>query len=327
MRKLFINDDGTINLKTVIFTIIIGIFIIIVLMYLLSIINKPITNDNGERIEATTNTTTTMNLCKDCKLSFSNSTYSLKTNESIDVSSIMSLKSINVKNIKFSGYDETIVDLVSTKEGLMLKALNKLGTTKLKATYQDKTAEITLSVFSDFISSAKLFNDNYYVYLNDTAQLSLDTDPENVESSFFDVLVDNENIATVKDGIISGKSLGKTSLKLEYDGIISTSNLYVIKNRIAIYLMENNTMKEYSEYTTNVRTFNILVKSLDKDITYNDLTFTIDNNGSVNYIEPDIEELNMFKYTVNLVNEGIYNLEFTLNDGSKTGMKIIYKGN
>ena len=327
MRKLFINEDGTINLKTVIYTIIIGIFIIIVLMYLLTILNKPITNENGDRIETTTKKTTTMNLCKDCKLSFINSTYSLKTNESIDISTIMSLRSINVKNIKFSDYDETIIDIKNTKEGLMLKALNKLGTTKLKATYQDKTAEITLSVFSDYISSAKLFSDNYYVYLDDKAQLSLDTNPENVEASFFDVLVDDENIATIKDGIISGKSLGKTTLQMEYNGVNSTSNLYVIKNRIAIYLMENNSMKEYSEYITNIRTLNILVKSLDKDITYNDLTSTIDSNGSVNYIEPDIEEPNTFKYGVNLTNEGTYNLEFTLNDGSKTGMKIIYKGN
>lgn len=116
-------------------------------------------------------------------------------------------------------------------------------------------------------------------------------------------------------------------MKMDYNGITSTSNLYVIKNRIAIYLMENNSMKEYSEYTTSIKTFNILVKSLDKDITYNDLSFNIDSNGSVNYIEPDIEEPNTFKYAVNLANEGTYNLEFTLNDGSKTGMKIIYKGN
>ena len=245
----------------------------------------------------------------------------------ISILSEESLKSINVKNIKFSDYDQTIVDIKSTKEGLMLKALNKLGTTKLKATYQDKTAEITLSVFSDYISSAKLFSDNYYVYLDDKTELSLDTNPENVEAGFFDVFVDDENIATIKDGVISGKTLGKTIMKMDYNGITSTSNLYVIKNRIAIYLMENNSMKEYSEYTTSIKTFNILVKSLDKDITYNDLSFNIDSNGSVNYIEPDIEEPNTFKYAVNLANEGTYNLEFTLNDGSKTGMKIIYKGN
>ena len=327
MKKIFINEAGTLNLKTVIFTIIIVLFLIIVLMYLLTIFNKPITDEDGDRIEATTKKTTTMNLCKDCKLGFINSTYSLKTNESIDISSVMSLKSINVKNIKFSDYDQTIVDIKSTKEGLMLKALNKLGTTKLKATYQDKTAEITLSVFSDYISSAKLFSDNYYVYLDDKTDLSLDTNPENVEAGFFDVFVDDENIATIKDGVISGKTLGKTIMKMDYNGITSTSNLYVIKNRIAIYLMENNSMKEYSEYTTSIKTFNILVKSLDKDIAYNDLSFNIDSNGSVNYIEPDIEEPNTFKYAVNLANEGTYNLEFTLNDGSKTGMKIIYKGN
>ena len=251
MKKIFINEDGTINLKTIIFTIIIVLFLIIVLMYLLTIFNKPITDEDGDRIEATTKKTTTMNLCKDCKLGFINSTYSLKTNESIDISSVMSLKSINVKNIKFSDYDQTIVDIKSTKEGLMLKALNKLGTTKLKTTYQDKTAEITLSVFSDYISSAKLFSDNYYVYLDDKTDLSLDTNPENVEAGFFDVFVDDENIATIKDGVISGKTLGKTIMKMDYNGITSTSNLYVIKNRIAIYLMENNSMKEYSDTIFN----------------------------------------------------------------------------
>ncbi len=131
----------------------------------------------------------------------------------------------------------------------------------------------------------------------------------------------------LKMGLYSEKTLGKTIMKMDYNGITSTSNLYVIKNRIAIYLMENNSMQEYSEYTTSIKTFNILVKSLDKDITYNDLSFNIDSNGSVNYIEPDIEEPNTFKYAVNLANEGTYNLEFILNDGSKTGLNIIYKGN
>ena len=51
MKKIFINEDGTINLKTVIFTIIIIIFLIIVLMYLLTIFNKPITDEDGDRIE------------------------------------------------------------------------------------------------------------------------------------------------------------------------------------------------------------------------------------------------------------------------------------
>lgn len=54
MKKIFINEDGTINLKTIIFTIIIVLFLIIVLMYLLTIFNKPITDEDGDRIEATT---------------------------------------------------------------------------------------------------------------------------------------------------------------------------------------------------------------------------------------------------------------------------------
>ena len=95
--------------------------------------------------------------------------------------------------------------------------------------------------------------------------------------------------------------------------------MYVIKNRIAIYIND----KEYSKYTTNNKTFNILVKSLDKDITSDDLTYTIDNNGKVSFIEPVINEANTFKYSVDLEENGEYNLEFTLNDGSKTGMLII----
>ena len=88
---------------------------------------------------------------------------------------------------------------------------------------------------------------------------------------------------------------------------------------LQIYINE----KEYSKYTTNNKTFNILVKSLDKDITSDDLTYTIDNNGKLSFIEPVINETNTFKYSVDLEENGEYNLEFTLNDGSKTGMSII----
>ena len=87
--------------------------------------------------------------------------------------------------------------------------------------------------------------------------------------------------------------------------------------------MEGNSLKEYSTYKTNTKSFNILVKSLDKDITKDDLTYTIDN-GKIEYIEPDIEEPNTFKYSVDLSENNAY-MEFTLSDGSKTGLEVLYE--
>lgn len=327
MKKIYINEDGTINLKTVFFTILIFLFVLLVIMYIITLYNKPITEEDGKRIETTSKKISTMNLCKDCKLEFLSKSYNLKTGENILLSSLMNLKSINIKNVKFSDYDESIIEISSTKNGVMLKALNKLGSTTLKATYQEKETKIEINVFSDYITSAKLFKDNYYVYLDDTAQLSLDTNPLNVEASFFNVSVENQEIASIKDGIITGKNLGKTAIKMEYNGETSESNLYVIKSRIAIYIMNGDKQEEVSDYTTNVKTFNILVKCLDKDISSSDLEFSISNGGSVTYIEPDIEEPNSFKYNVSISDSNSHFLEFTLNDGSKTGMNINYKGN
>ena len=170
----------------------------------------------------------------------------------------MSLKSINVKNIKFSDYDQTIVDIKSTKEGLMLKALNKLGTTKLKATYQDKTAEITLSVFSDYISSAKLFSDNYYVYLDDKTDLSLDTNPENVEAGFFDVFVDDENIATIKDLIRKDFGISILSKSACMDEV-TKKKLTILP--IKDLSMERQNYVIYSNFSNNLSIIEQIVKS------------------------------------------------------------------
>lgn len=319
MKKLFVREDGTINLKVVIYSIIIVLFLILVLMYVISESTGKITSGEDETITTTTKQTTTMNLCKDCKLDFIREEYNLKTDESVDLKSLLDIKSINIKNIKFTDYDESLVKIKSDGTSIYLTALNKLGSTNIKASYQDKSSIIKISVFSDYIESAKLNEDNYYVYLDDQTNLTITTNPLNVNVNFFNVLVDDETKAVIQDGVITGKGLGKTKLSLNYNGVTSTSNLYIIKNRIAIYINE----KEYSKYTTNNKTFNILVKSLDKDITSDDLTYTIDNNGKLSFIEPVINETNTFKYSVDLEENGEYNLEFTLNDGSKTGMLII----
>lgn len=319
MKKLFVREDGTINLKVVIYSIIIVLFLILVLMYVISESTGKITSGEDETITTTTKQTTTMNLCKDCKLDFIREEYNLKTDESVDLKSLLDIKSINIKNIKFTDYDESLVKIKSDGTSIYLTALNKLGSTNIKASYQDKSSIIKISVFSDYIESAKLNENNYYVYLDDQTNLTLTTNPLNVNVNFFNVLVDDETKAVIQDGVITGKGLGKTKLSLNYNGVTSTSNLYVIKNRIAVYIND----KEYSKYTTNNKTFNILVKSLDKDITSDDLTYTIDNNGKLSFIEPVINEVNTFKYSVYLEENGEYNLEFTLNDGSKTGMSII----
>lgn len=322
MKNIFVNEDGTIKLKAVVYTIGIFLFLVLLLMYFISQSTSSITDGNEEQVHVSERTTTTMSLCKDCKMSFIRDSYDAKTNEEINLNNLLELKSINIRNIKLSGYDEGLIEIKSSKEGLVIKTLNKLGSTKIKASYQDKESEMTINVFSDVIKSAKMI-DNYYVYLDDFAQLTLETDPENVDASFFNVFSDDESIAKVNGGSIIGVSLGKTRLNLKYADVLSSSYVYVIKSRIAIYLMEGNSLKEYSTYKTNTKSFNVLVKSLDKDIIKDDLTYTIDN-GKIEYIEPDIEEPNTFKYSVDLSENNAY-MEFTLSDGSKTGLEVLYE--
>mgnify|MGYP004685615667 FL=1 len=214
MKKLFVREDGTINLKVVIYSIIIVLFLILVLMYVISESTGKITSGEDETITTTTKQTTTMNLCKDCKLDFIREEYNLKTDESVDLKSLLDIKSINIKNIKFTDYDESLVKIKSDGTSIYLTALNKLGSTNIKASYQDKSSTIKISVFSDYIESAKLNEDNYYVYLDDQTNLTLTTNPLNIIVNFFNVLVDDETKAVIQDGVITGKGLGKTKLSL-----------------------------------------------------------------------------------------------------------------
>lgn len=324
MKKIFVKEDGTINIIAVFYSILIVLFLILLGMFLITKFSKKMTNEDENRITTTTKTTTTMKLCKDCNMQFIKNEYTLKTNESIDINNLLELKSINIKNVKFSEYDSSLIEIKATKEGVILKTLNKLGSTKIKANYQDKESVMTLDIFSDFIKSAKLLSENYYVYLDEPSKIAIETDPENVEESFFNFIINDNTIAEIKDGVINGKTLGKTNITLDYNGIKSNSNLYIIKNRIAIYVINNNENIEYSTYKTNTNYIKILVKCLDKDITKEELSYQI-NRGNIQYIEPDLEEPNAFIYGIDLDEKGEYNLEFSLVDGSKTGMKIIYE--
>lgn len=321
MKKLFINEDGTIKLKIVLYAILLFLFLIILIMYACSSLSSKITDDE-ETIATTTKTTTTMNLCKDCKLNFSSSSYNMKINETLDIKSILEIKSINIKNIKLSDYDESLIELKSDKNSILIKSLNKLGSTKLKASYQNKETVITINVFSDYITSATVYPDNYYIYVGTSEKIVLNTNPDNVDANFFDVKVSDEEIATIKDGVIFGNKIGSTTISLDYNGINSNSKLYVIKNRIAIYIMDNNKMKEFSKYNTKDKNIKILVKSLDKNINSDELIYSINNDGKITYIEPDLEEENTFKYEILLGEHKEYELTFSLSDGSKTGMII-----
>lgn len=339
MRKFYFNEDGTINIVKATLSVVIILLLFSLLILFLFREREKLTEGGG-----TTSTnkilTTTIKLCKDCKMKFKQNEYKMEANAEIEISELLDLEKINVKMIKFTIEDKSLLEIKEINGKLMLKSLDKLGSTKLVATFDDREASLDVVINQTFAQSAKLYDKVYYAYLNQETLIDVDSKPIGIDPSFLDLSVENLNIATIMpNGHVKGLAIGETTIILNSPEGTSRALLYVIRNRITIKVKEGMLYKEidYIKYPSNIDGYLDLSIKPENNLSKDDLKFQIENNGSltasITYDGKNISDEGAYLYKVAIkVNESMsaiknYSIIYiTLPDGSKTRLEIEKEG-
>lgn len=339
MGNFFVNKDGTIKVLRATIAVMLVLFVAIFIMAILMGSKDDLTVGGGttttQKIE-----TTTIDLCRDCEMEFTQKSVTLNVDDSIDLKEIMKLEKVNIRNVKLSIEDTSLLEITASGDTLLLSSKDKIGTTNVTATYEGLESTLKVSVQSDEIRGAAFSQDIYYVYFGETSSLDITTEPEGMDVSLLDLAIDNTDIAEVNSqNAIIGKNIGETTIRLNCNNTTDVATLYVVKNRIEIKVKNDNlyeAMENYKYQSNYAGGIDISISFEDRDnqgYTNEDLKFDVINagsmNASVNYDGKNISSDNLYNYhiaiNVDMSKEALENysiIEVSLPDGSKTRLRI-----
>lgn len=336
MKKLFFNDDDTIKTTRVI--VITGIILLICSCFILSGDIKALVHNASIKEQQRPKTTTTFNLCHNCDLKFKKSSIELKVGESASLDELLELKEINIRNVNFVVDDKEIIKIAADGSLLYITALNKIGETTLTAKYEGKETVLKVIVSYNEIIDVQLHDKHYQVALGEKEIIALDTNPVGVDIKELDLTIKDPNIAYLdSDKRIIPVAMGTTEIILNFNGVITTRQLSVVKNRIQFYIEQDHEMLEvYELYTKDVgRSFDIIIEfqdNLGAGFIKDDLQLDIISNGldiKLEYNGLNIKRDRSYYYKVNVTEiSGNYNerngiIKVSLPDGSSSELEII----
>ena len=338
MKKIFFNEDGTIKVLVSSLAVFLVLFLVVIIIAFLMGDSKP-----AEPITTTTTkktTTTTIKLCNGCKVHFKNSTITLEANKEVDLTELIDLEKVNVRALKFTIADPSLLEVKGEGEKVILKTLDKVGTTTITAQYDDVETTMNVIVSQNYIASASLGNRAYYAYLNRETPLNLDISPQGMPLTTLDLSIADEAYASLTEtNEVIGKQIGETKINLNMNGTLTSAPLYIIDNRILVKLKKETEYEEVDTITiTNTinTTYDISIQIEDRNNAgYNasSLKFDYINAGSlssnVTFIGNDPLDDHNYFYRINLTyDSGVTSMEnyslisISLPDGSKTRVKI-----
>lgn len=313
MKKYFFKSDGTIKVLNM---IILLSFIFLVIMFFIYTKFLRVRFEEPNETYKKEEKTSSINMCNDCDFSFTMDSLSFETYHDYKLSSYMELKNMSINSLKFEEYDQSIISIETKGNDLVIKAKNKVGKTKLVATYANIKREIPITVTPDEIHSIKLMDHPYYIYNNKVNNLDIITDPIGIDTNNINVSIDNPEIARIENGKIIGVSEGVTKIKLLYNDEETSEDLYVYNDLIHI---NNKTSEEelysikLSEFKDNM--FNVVVTlddSENKGLSMSDIIITHEDNGITPIVEYDGK---------NSLDKISYKYRITISEG--TGSSII----
>lgn len=322
MKKYFFKSDGTIkvvNMIILLSAIFISIMLFIFFKFLRVKYEEP--NETYKKEEKTSS----INLCNNCDFYFTLDSLSFETYHDYKISNYIDTTNMLINNLKFDEYDKDLISIETKDKDLVISVKNKVGKTKLVATYADIKREIDITITPDEIHSIKLLDHPYYIYNNKDNPLNLITDPIGIDTSNLNITVENPLIATIENGKIRGLSEGVTKIKLLYNGEETTEDLYVYND--LIHITKNKEVDELyniklSEFKDSK--YNVIITlddSANKGYTMSDLIITHEDNGITPIVEYDGKnsiDTKSYKYRITISGEsGESIIKFTLGNTTR----------
>ena len=323
--KFLKNEDGTMNLLPVV--IIVTALCGVCFYFVFSSLTK--TNSTTPTFDDRTVTTrstekTTIQLCNDCSMSFTQESYDVSTNGTIDLETLVKLDKVGINFVKFSVTDESLATIKPKNGTFMLNTGNNAGTVTLKAEYSTLTSVATLNVVNPTNTSIS-FKYPYYVikkggYVDPeivTYPLGLKINDAKYNCN---EMPDNPIGVDEGSGRISGNNVGENIANITKDGMKASTKVYVVENYITIKVKNGNQYKAIREYYPSNNIFDILVvlDNNKNDYTDKDLSvYKVDGSLDVSaaYVSKG-SEVNSYVYHVEAPGSGEATLKVQLSDGS-----------
>ena len=283
MKKYFIKDDGTIKLTNMLILIGILFFIVMTFVYLKFFkvsLEEP--NETYKQPEKTSS----INMCNDCDFYFTLDSLEFNVYSEYRIDKYLEIKNMSLNNIKFEVEDKSLFTIENKGTDLNIVTKNKVGKTKLVATYDKIRKEIEVNIIANEIKDISLSENPYYIYNGKSNNVEVITDPIGIDLSSIDLSVLDPNIAKFENGSLVGLSEGITKLRLLYNGVEKFQDLYVYNDLIHVEVMDKN--KELKDlYKIGLKDFKNdaydIIVSLDdnfnKGYSLNDLVITHEDNG------------------------------------------------
>ena len=321
--KFFKNEDGTMKIipLLLIITVITG-----GLFYLLfSTLLKTEVEELVQKDVVTKKTTTTeFKVCNGCSMRFTETSIDVSTNGEIALVDFMVNEGVTFRNIDFTVDNEELASVQSSGSTYHLKTGNQEGVVTLKATYADKTAEMTLNILSPSNAVVKFKYPYYFCELGGRMVPELDVYPYGLNTSDVRFEVDNQskqvfNINSRSGQVNTKKTTGEGTIYVDRNGVKNTAKVYIVPTIIKVKIPNGESYKEARNIKPISDAFDILIIPGEASDKFDQKDIVLSSEGELTvqhqYINKG-KEVNSYLYHIETTGTGHATLRIDLSDGS-----------
>lgn len=196
-----------------------------------------------------------------------------------------------VENVEYSLTDDAVVELVSAdrdvERGTVTFKLTglTLGTATLVAVLEDKVAECAITVAPVEVERIVLDVETLDLNVSDIYTLGVVIEPSNASNPSVDWSSDNNDVATVSRGLITGVGEGTAVITAAVGEVKATCTV-----NVHIVEAESITLDVTEREIVEGETFIVNATVLPENITDRTMSWSLSNEGIVNYEIIDVNE-------------------------------------
>lgn len=192
------------------------------------------------------------------------------------------------ERVEYSIADEKVVSAVSNVDSEMGTVTFELtgtglGTTTLIAVLDDKMAECAVAVSPVSVEKVILDKETIDINIYETYALGVKVEPENATNPYVEWSSDNNSVATVSRGVITGVGEGTATITAAVGEVKANCTVYVHAVEA-----ESLTLDVSSRTIAEGETFIVTATVLPEDVTYKDMTWSIGDKSVATFEVIDV---------------------------------------